>query len=281
MTHFKTSTSSPVESIGSKILRMIVSAGREIRERERERRLSSVRGSSFEGAPSRIFFCIFSSTSKERRKKYARKNTPPKKKVPRSRHSFLSVFSKRTHFRPTLSNARARAPIERHIFVLLYFFFSISYPSPKIGRRSLLLLLLLLFSSVQRRPKDASERGGGGGGGGGRRIAYRRKTVHSHFSHAQSSPHAHFFDGSTALMMTPHADVLICGHFFLSLNGTLKKGERKCQRFPHWVCTGGGARDPPALRRRNGRKGLRDDDARRTTAFDVSRHRCSFCGGRR
>ena len=66
---------------------------------------------------------------------------------------------------------------------------------------------------------------------------------------------------------------------FLSLSGTLKKGERKRHRFPHWGCTGG-ARDPPALRRRNGRKGLRDDDTRRT-AFDVSRHRCSFCGGRR
>ena len=158
---------------------------------------------------SRLFFCIFSKEKKIRAKKHNQK------KVPRSRHSFLSFFPKRTHFRPTLSNARA--PIERHIFVLLFiiiifiiiFFFSISYPSPKIGRRS----LLLLFSTVQRCPKDASEkkrareRGGGGG-----RIAYRRKTVHSHFSHAQSSPHAHFFDDSTALMMTRCVDYV---HLFL------------------------------------------------------------------
>ena len=189
---------------------------REGDKRERERRLSSiVRGSE---GPSRLFFCIFSKEKKIRAKKHNQK------KVPRSRHSFLSFFPKRTHFRPTLSNARA--PIERHIFVLLFiiiifiiiFFFSISYPSPKIGRRSLLLLLLLLllFSTVQRCPKDASEkkraRERGGGGGGGGRIAYRRKTVHSHFSHAQSSPHAHFFDDSTALMMTRCVDYV---HLFL------------------------------------------------------------------
>ena len=109
MTHFKTSTSSPVESIGSKILRMIVSAGREIRERERERRLSSVRGSSFEGAPSRIFFCIFSSTSKERRKKYARKNTPPPKKKCLDRGTLFFPFFPKEHTLDRRFRTRARA----------------------------------------------------------------------------------------------------------------------------------------------------------------------------
>ena len=107
MTHFKTSTSSPVESIGSKILRMIVSAGREIRERER--RLSSVRGSSFEGAPSRIFFLNLSSKRRGRRKKYARKNTPPPKKKCLDRGTLFFPFFPKEHTLDRRFRTRARA----------------------------------------------------------------------------------------------------------------------------------------------------------------------------
>ena len=223
-----------------------------------------------------FFFCIFSSKRRGRRKKYARKNTPPKKKVPRSRHSFLSVFSKRTHFRPTLSNARARADRAAHFrspLLLLLDFLPIPENWSSISSSSF-FLRPTASKRCEREKTRARER---------RRRRRRKNRVPSQ-NRALALLARAVFPGRALLRWfdRTHDDTRGCADMwalFLSLSGTLKKGERKRHRFPHWGCTGG-ARDPPALRRRNGRKGLRDDDARRT-AFDVSRHRCSFCGGRR
>ena len=182
---------------------MIVSAGREIRERER--RLSSiVRGSE---GPSRLFFCIFSKEKKIRAKKHNQK------KVPRSRHSFLSFFPPTKEY--TDRRFRTRASRSSGTFSFSFSSSSSSSRFPTHPRKLVVDLFFFFFffptSNVQKMRARQYERGGGRCAHERARIAYRRKTVHPHFSHAQS-----------ALMMTM---TMMCALFFTTQVKTYREVE--------------------------------------------------------